>query len=84
MGVCIFAGSGRADAGIKHIHKMDVKAQCAAKADAQKPDRASAPRRDQAVQRRGIIFLSHRVFEEPALTVARMRNTGVAGVRITA
>jgi hypothetical protein len=31
----IFASSGAAYAGIKHIHNMDVKAQCIAKADSQ-------------------------------------------------
>ena len=32
---CIFVSSGAAYAGAKHIHNMDVKAQCAAKADAE-------------------------------------------------
>ena len=30
---CVFASSGAAFAGIKHIHNMDVKAQCITKAD---------------------------------------------------
>jgi hypothetical protein len=32
---CMFASSGAAFAGVKHIHDMDVKAQCIAKADTQ-------------------------------------------------
>ncbi len=35
IAACMFAGSGRADAAVKHIHNMDVKAQCIAKADAE-------------------------------------------------
>ena len=35
MAACISASSGAAYAGAKHIHNMDVKAQCAAKADAE-------------------------------------------------
>jgi hypothetical protein len=31
---CIFASSGAISGGAKHIHNMDVKAQCLAKADA--------------------------------------------------
>ena len=36
MAACIFVSSGAAYAGgAKHVHNMDVKAQCAAKADAE-------------------------------------------------
>jgi hypothetical protein len=33
MATCIFASSGAAYAGMKHVHNMDVKAQRVAKAD---------------------------------------------------
>ena len=35
MAACIFVSSGAAYGGAKHVHNMDVKAQCAAKADAE-------------------------------------------------
>ena len=35
MTTCIFVSSGAAYAGPKHFHNMDVKAQCAAKTDAE-------------------------------------------------
>ena len=35
MAACILASSGAAHAGVKHIHNMDVKVQCNAKADAE-------------------------------------------------
>jgi hypothetical protein len=34
ISTCLFVSSGAAYAGTKHIHNMDVKAQCIAKADA--------------------------------------------------
>ncbi len=35
IAACMFASSGAAFAGAKHVHNMDVKAQCIVKADAQ-------------------------------------------------